>query len=90
MAKQPILKDWSESPHPVSMRVMAGALGLIVAMVYGFVAVGQVSLLQDVSKPITSGGTNDIFGVTTFVMLLIAVSIAVLTVGAFAAMALKR
>ncbi len=46
------------------------ALALLVAIPVALLAVGEVSTLQDQSKPLTSGAVNTILGTTTFMMML--------------------
>jgi len=61
----------------------AALLGLVLAIAFGMVAVKQVSSLQDISKPITTGAVNNLFGTTTFLTLLIVgVIITLVLVGA--------
>ena len=59
------------------------AFGLLLAFVIGFALVfPQISALQDVSKPITSGALNSFIGTTTFIFLLVVV---ITGIGALAA-----
>ena len=69
---------------------LAGALALILAIAFGMLAVKEVSTLQDISKPITTGGVNDIFGTTTFLALLIVTVLIIFTIGGVVAMFLRR
>ena len=69
---------------------MAGVLALILAIVFGMVAVKEVSSLQDISKPITTGAVNDLFGTTTFLMLLIVGVLITLICAGVMAMFLRR
>ena len=49
----------------------AAVLSIPLAGAFIFVGVSQVSALQDVSKPLTSGAINELWGTTTFLMLLL-------------------
>jgi hypothetical protein len=50
----------------------AAVLAIPLAFAFIFIGIGQVSTLQDISKPITAGAVNELWGTTTFIMLLIA------------------
>jgi len=56
---------------------VSGALGIALAFVIAFLAVGEVNGLQNLSKTLTSGAVNTMFGTTTFIMLLAAVVIGI-------------
>ena len=49
----------------------AAVLSIPLTVAFIFVGVSQVSALQDVSKPLTSGAINELWGTTTFLMLLL-------------------
>jgi heme/copper-type cytochrome/quinol oxidase subunit 2 len=51
----------------------AAVLAIPLAFAFLFIGISQVSTLQDVSKPLTSGAVNELWGTTTFIMLLIAI-----------------
>jgi len=59
------------------MGAIAG-LGLLLAIVMGMMAMAQVNSLQDLSKSITTGSVNQLFGTTTFIFLLV---VAVIGIG---------
>jgi heme/copper-type cytochrome/quinol oxidase subunit 2 len=69
---------------------LVGALALLMALAFGMVAVQQVSSLQDISKPITTGSVNDLFGTVTFLTLLIVGVLMVFTIGGIAAYFLSK
>tara|TARA_Y100000588_G_C13852528_1_gene752614 strand:- start:394 stop:609 length:216 start_codon:yes stop_codon:yes gene_type:complete len=56
----------------------AAVLAIPLAFAFIFVGVSQVSALQDISKPLTSGAINELWGTTTFLMLLLSI-VAVIT-----------
>ena len=68
----------------------AAVLALPLAIVFVFVGVSQVNTLQDISKPLTTGPVNELWGTTTFVMLLLAVVTMTLAVAGAATWALRR
>ena len=49
----------------------AGLLAIPLGFAFIFVGVSQVNALQDISKPLTSGAVNELWGTTTFLMLLL-------------------
>jgi len=51
----------------------AAVLSIPLTVAFIFVGVSQVSALQDVSKPLTSGAINELWGTTTFLMLLLSI-----------------
>ena len=65
-------------------------LGLILAFVFAFVAVSQVNALQDISKTVTTGAVNDLFGISTFIMLLLAVVVGLFVIGGMVMWALRH
>ena len=64
------MKYYPTTYYPLSMRP-AAVLSIPLAVAFIFVGVSQVSALQDVSKPLTSGAINELWGTTTFLMLLL-------------------
>jgi hypothetical protein len=48
----------------------AAVLAIPLAFAFIFIGVSQVSELQDISKPLTTGAINELWGTTTFLMLL--------------------
>ncbi len=54
---------------------VAKPLGLILAIVMGFIALGQISALESASKSITTGGLSELFSTTAFITLLVVVVI---------------
>jgi hypothetical protein len=68
----------------------AAVLALPLAIVFVFVGVSQVNTLQDISKPLTTGPINELWGTTTFVMLLLATVTMVLAVAGAATWAFRR
>ena len=68
----------------------AALLAIPLAFAFVFIGVSQVDTLQDISKPLTTGAVNELWGTTTFIMLLVA-TVALLTTLAGAVMwALRR
>lgn len=49
----------------------AAVLAIPLAFAFIFVGVSQVNALQDLSKPLTIGAINELWGTTTFLMLLL-------------------
>ena len=49
----------------------AAVLSIPLAFAFIFVGVSQVNALQDISKPLTTGAINELWGTTTFLMLLL-------------------
>jgi hypothetical protein len=68
----------------------AAVLALPLAIVFVFVGVSQVNTLQDISKPLTTGPVNELWGTTTFVMLLLAVVCLTLAVAGAVTWAFRR
>lgn len=56
---------------------VASALGLLLAIVCGFLAMGEVSDLQTLSRSLTTGGVTTVMGTVTFMMLLVVVVIGI-------------
>ena len=56
----------------------AAVLAIPLSFAFVFIGISQVSALQDVSKPLTTGLVNELWGTTTFIMLLLAI-VAVIT-----------
>jgi len=56
---------------------VASALGLMLAIVAGFLAMGQVSDLQTTSRALTTGAVTNVMATATFMMLLVVVVIGV-------------
>ena len=50
---------------------VASALGLLLAIVCGMLAMGQVSDLQTISRSLTSGAVTNVMRTVTFIMLLV-------------------
>lgn len=72
------------------LMAVATALGLLLAVVLGMVAVFHVSALQDISKPLATGDTNALLGTSTFFVLLVVGAIGVGLIAAFAMLVLRR
>ncbi len=70
--------------------MVAGVLGLVLAIVVGVIAIGQVSAIQDVGEPLTTGALQEILRTPTFLMLLIAVVAAVAALAAPILFVLRR
>jgi hypothetical protein len=68
----------------------AAVLALPLAIVFVFVSVSQVNTLQDISKPLTTGPVNELWGTTTFVMLLLATVTMILAVAGAVTWAFRR
>jgi hypothetical protein len=68
----------------------AAVLALPLAIAFIFIGVSQVNSLQDISKPITTGAVNELWGTTTFVMLLLAVVAVIISVAGAITWALRR
>ena len=68
----------------------AAVLAIPLAFVFVFIGVSQVSALQDISKPITTGAINELWGTTTFLMLLMAIVTVILAVCGAMIWALRR
>ena len=68
----------------------AAVLALPLAIVFVFVSVSQVNTLQDISKPLTTGPVNELWGTTTFVMLLLAIVTMILAVAGAVTWAFRR
>ena len=82
VAKLPVLTHTAYAIHNNGvMRAIAAGTGLVLAIVIAMGAVLQVNALQDLSKPITSGSLNQMLGATTFIMLLVAVVVALFALG---------
>ena len=73
------------------MRIAAVSLGFLFAMLFGILAISQVSSLQDIGESLTTGALNDLFVLLTPVSLIVIVT-GVFIVGflAFVAAALKH
>jgi hypothetical protein len=50
----------------------AAVLAIPISFAFIFIGVSQVNTLQDISKPLTTGAVNELWGTTTFIMLLLA------------------
>jgi len=68
----------------------AAVLAIPLAFAFLFIGVSQVSTLQDISKPLTTGAVNELWGTTTFVMLLIVIVGALTAVCSAMIWALRR
>jgi hypothetical protein len=68
----------------------AAILAVPLGFAFLFIGIGQVSTLQDISKPITAGAVNELWGTTTFIMLLIAMVGALTAVCSAMIWALRR
>jgi len=68
----------------------ATVLALPLAIVFVFIGVSQVNTLQDISKPITTGPVNELWGTTTFVMLLLAMVTVIVAVAGAMTWAFRR
>jgi len=68
----------------------AAVLAIPLAFAFVFIGVGQVNTLQDISKPITTGAVNELWGTTTFIMLLVAMVALLMAVCGAMIWALRR
>ena len=68
----------------------AAVLAIPLAFAFLFIGVSQVSTLQDISKPLTTGAVNELWGATTFIMLLIVIVGALTAVCSAMIWALRR
>jgi hypothetical protein len=68
----------------------AAVLAIPLAFAFLFIGVSQVSTLQDISKPLTTGAINELWGTTTFIMLLIVIVGALTAVCSAMIWALRR
>ncbi len=68
----------------------AAVLAIPLAFAFLFIGVSQVSTLQDISKPLTTGAVNELWGTTTFIMLLIVIVGALTAVCSAMIWALRR
>ena len=69
---------------------IASVVGVMLAFVIAFMAVDEINGLQDLSKSLTSGAVETMFGTTTFIMLLVAVVIGLGAILAVAALLTGR
>jgi hypothetical protein len=68
----------------------AAVLAIPLAFAFVFIGVSQVNTLQDISKPLTTGAVNELWGTTTFIMLLIAMVALLMAVCGAMIWALRR
>ena len=68
----------------------AALLAIPLAFAFVFIGVSQVNTLQDLSKPITTGAVNELWGTTTFIMLLVAMVALLMTLAGAVMWALRR
>ena len=68
----------------------AGVIAIPLAFAFIFIGVSQVNALQDISKPLTTGAVNELWGTTTFIMLLLAIVTVITAVAGAMMWALRR
>ena len=76
-------------PYPICMRA-AAALGILLALVLGSLAIGQIDTLQDTGETLTSGALLAFFRTITSLAGFVVAFIAFGTLVAFAVAAIRR
>ena len=66
------------------MGLLGASLGLILAVVVGILAVGQVDALRDVGAPLTTGGMRELVDRTWLLMSILVIVVAVAGIAAAA------
>ena len=72
------------------MAQAVGVLGLVFALVFVFVGVGVVDSLESVAASVTSGPVQQFIRGLSFYTLLLAIVVALASIGAFAMYAMKH
>jgi len=72
------------------MAQAVGGLGLVFALVFVFVGVGVVDSLESVAASVTSGSVQQFIRGLSFYTLLLAIVVALASIGAFAMYAMKH